>query len=97
MLRVVVDELVNQIVTSFTHRHEKAQTQIIRCHLSKKIGVQRGIVRPQWPNQNFSPSRKTMWRSSIVACLPLMREYADTDAPSVTSIPAPSSTRASRG
>jgi hypothetical protein len=53
MFRIIVNELVDQVVTDFAHRYKKAQAQIVSAHLCKKIRVKGCIIGLQWPDENL--------------------------------------------
>ena len=50
--RIVVDELVEQVVAHFAHRREEAQPQVLRCHVAEKIAIEGSILRDKPADQN---------------------------------------------
>jgi len=47
-----IDELVEQLVAHLAHRREEAQSQILRCHVAKKIGIEGSISFHKPADQN---------------------------------------------
>ena len=52
MLRIVMDELVDQLGADFAHGGEVAQPQIVGRDLAQAIRIERGILRLERPKQH---------------------------------------------
>src|SRR3984885_7925095 len=50
--RIVVDELVEELVVNLAHWAEEAQPKILRCHVAEKIGIEGSILRHKAADQN---------------------------------------------
>ena len=47
-----MDEFVEQLVAYLAHRREEAQSQVLRCHVAKEIGIEGSIFRHKPADQN---------------------------------------------